>query len=334
MPTPRHTLLQTPKDENEKSWPIPPPTPTHTTRYAPLRPSCLNPSPPSTPPTIAVVSTRRKSSRSRCRRNDVGLGQRLLRRKAAAAYRSEIDQNPGERESTSSIKANTNSDEKGSGNGNTWMNRLAWQGGRGNTIPLLELWRHGHGIGGKFATQGNDSGNRFAAAQGNTQGNAQGNKSNTRVNRFAPGADKNLRQQTWKTRLCQDQGAVVPQGGRQEQQEQQQREEPVTEKEGKEAETEEKVENCTTQYDRDNGGNAERIRSPSQADAFHTVDIARVQSQPFMTTEPGAVVAFPIRRKPDIASVRLALVVLALVCSVGLVHCAMRSFGWLSGVPE
>jgi hypothetical protein len=332
MPIPPPPPLVAPKYEDEKLAPIP--TPTHTTRYAPLRPSHLNPTPPSSPPGIIVVNTRRKLYKSRsARRSDVGLGQRLLRRKAAVAYRSETDQRPGERETpnrraaTGNTKPNTNSGGNGSGSGNACVSRLARQGGRGSTNPLLELWRHEHAGGNRFAAQGNNngsiSGNRFAAAQGN--------RGNTRMNRLAPGAD---RDRNWREQgKCegQDRGAVVPQGGRQQQQ---QREDAAGEKEAKEAETESKVQDCTTQYDHDNGGNTERVRCPSQTDAFHTVDIARVQSQLFMTTEPGTVVAFPIRRKPDIASVRLAIVVLALVCIVGLVQCALRSFWWLSDVPE
>jgi len=53
--------------------------------------------------------------------------------------------------------------------------------------------------------------------------------------------------------------------------------------------------------------------------SFHTVDLALVQSHLFVVTEPGAIVAFPIRRKPDIAAVKLVFVLLAVTCVVGLV---------------
>jgi len=85
-----------------------------------------------------------------------------------------------------------------------------------------------------------------------------------------------------------------------------------------------------TGYD-DNGGGGDTGWSRS---SFHTVDLARVQSQLLMNTEPGTAVAFPMRRKPNIAAVRPVLISLGLICGVGLVQWLMRSFGVWSGTPE
>ncbi|KAK0627819.1 hypothetical protein B0T14DRAFT_563593 [Immersiella caudata] len=336
MPTPRPAPSKSEKHDHEyenEKLPIPLSIliPNHKTCYAPLHPSRLNPTAPPHPLSITVVNTRRKLYKTRCKRSDVGLGQRLLRRKAAVAYRSEIDQRPEEREGPNWRAAigSTNIAGNGDNNNNTWLNRFAsrqTQGGRGSTNRFAGLGYRDNGNSG-----GNTgSGNRFAALgdKGNTiRGNrfAPGAVSG---GRFAPGAGWNGRQQSWTTRRGQSQGVIVSQRGRHQHQ---QRVYPSTEKD---AEAEEKVPDGTTAYEHRNDNDARRTGSPRHNRAFHTVDISRVQSQLLMTTEPGIAVAFPIRQKPDIASVRLAVVLIALVCIVGLVQCALRTLWWVSDVLE
>ncbi|KAK0645478.1 hypothetical protein B0T16DRAFT_457506 [Cercophora newfieldiana] len=315
----------------KRPLPIPFSTPSPTARYAPLLPSRLNPShsPPSTTP---VAVTRRKPFKSRRVRKEASPTQRLLRYKAAAAYRSETSLRAARATAATSPSLIPSPTFALAGSHTPTRTYNAYFG-----------LRDGSGTGGGSGS-GNGNGNtsnsgkrlgRFAVGVrgvSTSQGQGQG--------QGVKGAGSGLKPpRSWCWREDRDGvGVGVSVGGKtrvngvriQQAGQQQQGQRQLAKGEEMEFGVEPKLPDGATRYD---DSNAECPLTQSSSN-FHAVNLARVQSQLLMTTEPGTAIAFPLRRKPDIASVRLVLVILALVCTVGLVRSVLQSPWKRSDVPE